>query len=215
MENPGPGSRQSGIGLLSGWVCDAEVVELEIDGINATHRLEAAYGTDRADTVGICGDTDNGFGLLFNWNLLLLNADPPRDDDVFTVRALANGVEFGRATFTVTTLGCRISPGCHRRYGCRGLPHRRRRGPAGVAAGQPELRPVTPGRGTGADRTVTRPRLREPFMGLQSCGFGPGGLSGGMQGRFLTRFVGLAALSADSQTAGCGRQSSSPVRPPR
>ena len=31
LENPGPASFQSGIGLLSGWVCDAAVVELEIN----------------------------------------------------------------------------------------------------------------------------------------------------------------------------------------
>ena len=30
----------------------------------------AAYGTERLDTQAACGDTDNGFGLLFNWNLL-------------------------------------------------------------------------------------------------------------------------------------------------
>ena len=108
LENPGLASFQSGLGLLSGWVCEANVVvELEISGLDHTYRLEAAYGTDRADTEGVCGDgdTDNGFGLLFNWNLLLLDADPPRDTGVFTVRAVADGVEFGQATFTVTTLG--------------------------------------------------------------------------------------------------------------
>ena len=94
LENPGPASFQSGLGLVSGWVCDAEVVELEING---GIRLAAAYGTERADTEDVCGDTDNGFGLLFNWNLL--------GDGVHTVRALADGAEFGRATFTVTTLG--------------------------------------------------------------------------------------------------------------
>ena len=31
---------------------------------------QAAYGTDRADTAPVCGDRNNGFGLLFNWNLL-------------------------------------------------------------------------------------------------------------------------------------------------
>ena len=64
LEIPGPGSRQSGIGLLSGWVCEADVVTLEIvDG----PRIAAAYGTDRADTAGRCArTTDNGFGLLFN-----------------------------------------------------------------------------------------------------------------------------------------------------
>ena len=94
LENPEPASFQSGLGLVSGWVCEAERVELEING---GMRLAAAYGTDRADTEGVCADTDNGFGLVFNWNLL--------GDGVHTVRALADGVEFGRATFTVTTLG--------------------------------------------------------------------------------------------------------------
>ena len=93
LENPGPASFQSGIGLLSGWVCEAAVVELEING---GARIAAAYGTERADTAARCGDTDNGFGLLFNWNLL--------GDGVHTVVAVADDAEFGRATFTVTTL---------------------------------------------------------------------------------------------------------------
>ena len=100
LENPGPASFQSGIGLLSGWVCAAAVVELEING---GPRLTAAYGTDRADTAPVCGDRDNGFGLLFNWNLLGAGEH--------TVRALADGEEFGRATFTVTTLGVEFLQG--------------------------------------------------------------------------------------------------------
>ena len=94
LGNPGQASWRSGIGVISGWVCDAEVVELEING---TQRLEAAYGTERADTETVCGDRYNGFGLLFNWNRL--------GDGDHTIRALADGEEFGRATFTVTTLG--------------------------------------------------------------------------------------------------------------
>ena len=100
LENPGPASFQSGIGLLSGWVCAAAVVELEING---GARIAAAYGTARADTAAVCGDADNGFGLLFNWNLL--------GDGPHTVRALADGEEFGRATFTVTTLGVEFLQG--------------------------------------------------------------------------------------------------------
>ena len=102
LENPGPASFQSGIGLLSGWVCDAAVVELEING---GPRIAAAYGTDRADTAPVCGDRNNGFGLLFNWNLL--------GDGIHTVRAVADGDEFGRATFTVTTLGVEFLQGTH------------------------------------------------------------------------------------------------------
>ena len=94
LENPQPNSFQSGIGVISGWICDASIVEIEFDG---GPPFEAAYGTSRNDTQSICGDTDNGFGLLFNWNLL--------GDGVHTVRALADGVAFANVTITVTTLG--------------------------------------------------------------------------------------------------------------
>ena len=83
-------------------MCDAAVVKLEI---NDGPRLAAAYGTDRADTAPVCGDRDNGFGLLFNWNLL--------GDGDHTVRAWADGEEFGRATVIVTTLGVEFLQGTH------------------------------------------------------------------------------------------------------
>ena len=101
LENPFSGSFQSGIGLFSGWVCDASQVEIEING-DPPLTFMAGYGTDRIDTTGVCGDSNNGFGLLFNWNLL---GDGTRGGTQHTVRALADGVEFDRATFTVTTLG--------------------------------------------------------------------------------------------------------------
>ena len=93
LENPGAASFQSGIGLISGWVCDAEEVEIVLNG----EPQEAAYGTARLDTEAVCGDADNGFGLLFNWNLL--------GDGEHEVVALVDGVELDRATVTVTTLG--------------------------------------------------------------------------------------------------------------
>ena len=94
LENPAPDSFQSGFGLVSGWVCGAEKVEIEVDG---TDIFEAAYGTDRMDTAEICDDSNTGFGLRLNWNEF--------GDGEHTLRALADGEEFGRATFTVTTLG--------------------------------------------------------------------------------------------------------------
>ena len=94
LENPGAESFQSGIGVLSGWVCDAEEVEIEIGTLPVQ---VAAYGTERLDTEEICDDTDNGFGLLFNWNRL--------GDGEHTVVARVDEVELGRATVTVTTLG--------------------------------------------------------------------------------------------------------------
>ncbi len=102
LEIPSPGSFQSGIGLFSGWVCDASQIEIEI---NRT-RLQAGYGTIREDTAGVCGDTNNGFGLLFNWNLL--------GDGPHTVRAFADGLEFDSTTFTVTTLGTEFLTGIRR-----------------------------------------------------------------------------------------------------
>ena len=94
LENPSAGSFQSGVGLVSGWVCGAEQVEIEIDG---TETFKAAYGANREDTAERCDDSNTGFGLRLNWNEL--------GDGEHTVRALADGKELGRATFTVTTLG--------------------------------------------------------------------------------------------------------------
>ena len=93
LENPGAASFQSGIGVISGWTCDAEAVEIVLNG----EPQEAAYGTARLDTEAMCGDADNGFGLLFNWNLL--------GDGEHEVVAVVDGVELDRATVTVTTLG--------------------------------------------------------------------------------------------------------------
>ena len=104
LENPGPHSFQSGIGVISGWVCEAEAVTLEITPADGeVVELTAAYGTERADTVGACGDTDNGFGLLFNWNLLGAGEHE--------VVALADGEEVGRAVVRVTTLGAEFVRG--------------------------------------------------------------------------------------------------------
>lgn len=99
LENPAPDSYQSGIGVISGWLCEPGQVEITItdprDGWTTTQK--AAHGTSRGDTQGVCGDTDNGFGLTFNWNLL--------GDGEYEVVATVDGVEFGRAVATVTTLG--------------------------------------------------------------------------------------------------------------
>ena len=104
LENPGEGSAKSGIGVISGWVCDASRVELDING----NRVAAAYGTERGDTVAVCGDSNNAFALLVNWNLL--------GDGTHAVRALADGVEFGRAEFQVTTFGQEFLQGASGRY---------------------------------------------------------------------------------------------------
>ena len=98
LENPGPHSFQSGVSALWGWVCEAALVEIEIETEGgAVGQYLAEYGMERLDTRDTCGDADNGFVLLFNWNLL--GAGEHR------VTALADGMELGRALVRVTTVG--------------------------------------------------------------------------------------------------------------
>ena len=98
LENPGPNSFQSGVSALWGWVCDAEMVEIEIETAQGeVQPYLADYGMERLDTLDICGDTNNGFVLLVNWNSL--GAGEHR------VTTLVDGIELGRATVRVTTVG--------------------------------------------------------------------------------------------------------------
>jgi hypothetical protein len=105
LEIPDPGSHQSGIGVLSGWVCDASSVTVSIDG---GPPRQTAYGTSRADSTPVCGDGDNGFGILINWNLL--------GDGSHTAVAFADGVPFSQSTFSVTTLGTTFLSGVAAEY---------------------------------------------------------------------------------------------------
>ena len=93
LENPSEGSYTSGIYMFSGWACDAELIEIVINGGSG---LKAAYGTSRGDTAGICGDSDNGFGLLFNMSNL--------GTGEHTAVAFADGLEIGRSTFFIQRL---------------------------------------------------------------------------------------------------------------
>ena len=111
MESPQSGSFESGIGLIRGWVCQAEIVAIQIDG-GAIWQM--AYGTARADTVETCGDANNGFGYTINWNAV--------GDGVHNLRAFADGVEFANINFTVTTLGVEYLQGASAEYVLSGFP---------------------------------------------------------------------------------------------
>lgn len=91
LENPQPGSSQSGIGILSGWSCTGPISVL-LDGT----AYAAAYGTGRADAASACGGNANvGFGLLFNFNIL--------GNGNHTAQLRVNGVNVGGPVpFTVT-----------------------------------------------------------------------------------------------------------------
>ena len=94
LEVPSDGSFQSGIGFISGWVCEGSRVELLIDD---TSRLSVATGISRDDTEAFCGDTRNGFITQFNWNLI--------GEGQHTVSLIVDGEPLQTNTFTVTTLG--------------------------------------------------------------------------------------------------------------
>ena len=94
LENPSLGSAQSGLGVISGWACEAAEIVIELNGMP----LRAAYGTEREAAVERrCGHSDAGFSLLWNWN----NLGP----GTHTVRARIDGQEFANTTVRVTTFG--------------------------------------------------------------------------------------------------------------
>lgn len=94
LENPGYGAKLSGIGLISGWKCEGGSLTVRLNGGSP---ISLVYGGPRGDTAGVCGDSNNGFAIAFNWALL--------GDGTHTAVAYDNGVEFARSVFTVTTLG--------------------------------------------------------------------------------------------------------------
>src|SRR5262245_52965363 len=113
LENPQAGSFQSGIGVISGWVCTAAAVEIVIDN---GAPLQAGYGTTREDTRATCGDADNGFSLLWNWDL--------SGTGTHRVRAFVNGEQFADVTFTITTLGTEFLHGISGVYTLANFPQR-------------------------------------------------------------------------------------------
>ena len=101
LDIPSNGDKLSGIGLISGWKCEAngEITIVFNDGDPETASIPTKYGAPRGDTSSSCGDDDgnNGFYALWNWAIL--------GDGKHTVVAYDNGVEFARSTFSVTTAG--------------------------------------------------------------------------------------------------------------
>ena len=93
LEIPGPGTTLSGIGVISGWKCQANgPLTVSFDGGDA---LPLLYGSERPDVLdaGACASAEVGFVAIWNWSNL--------DDGEHTAVAYDNGVEFARSTFTV------------------------------------------------------------------------------------------------------------------
>ena len=162
LENPAPNSFQSGVGVISGWACEARRIEITF---NDGPPQEAAYGTSRGDTQGTCGDTDNGFGLLFNWNLL--------GDGIHTVQALADGVEFASVIVIVTTLGEEFLQGASRTFPLSDFPDSGASRTLRWQQGQQNfvLTDGSPGRGGGTSGTPPHV-LENPAPGSFQSGIG-------------------------------------------
>jgi len=100
LENPQPGGWEGGIGAITGWHCTSRSIEVRVDGVSLGL---AGAGTSRDDTIPVCGHSDTGFSLLFNYNLL--------QGGTHEVDAYADGVLFGSATFQIGYLGSEFLTG--------------------------------------------------------------------------------------------------------
>jgi hypothetical protein len=100
LETPQDGSAVSGIGYIRGWKCAATSVTFTIDN---SPPAPLPYGSERGDTQGVCGDTNNGFIAQYNWNLLPTGQH--------TIRVFDTGQQFAQATFTSTNLGTEFLTG--------------------------------------------------------------------------------------------------------
>ena len=102
LEIPGNGATVSGVGVISGWKCEAGG-DITIR-LNDGDSIPATYGLPRADTSGVCdNDGNNGFFSYTNWGNL--------GDGEHTAVAYDDGEEFARSTFQVTTLGTEFLTG--------------------------------------------------------------------------------------------------------
>ena len=80
-----PDTFESGISLIYGWHCTARSIQIQVDN---GPLLQAGSGTPRPDTASVCGHSDTGFGLTYNYNVLA-----PGNH---TVTAYADGVAFAK-----------------------------------------------------------------------------------------------------------------------
>ena len=103
---PGEGTTLSGVGVISGWKCEATgdlTVRFFADGspvsVAGIDTFPLLYGSARPDVrdAGACLDSDVGFVAIWNWGNL--------DDGEYTAVVYDDGVEFARSTFRVVTTG--------------------------------------------------------------------------------------------------------------
>jgi hypothetical protein len=94
LGTPVDGTVVSGVGVISGYHCTSKDIEVFIDGVTYG---KAGAGTQLLGTQGVCGRTDTGFSLLFNFNNL---TNGPHTFSVY-----ADGVLFDTNTATTFRSG--------------------------------------------------------------------------------------------------------------
>ena len=104
-ESPAAGSVQSGVGLIRGWACEAQQVSIAIDG---SDRIPIAWGTSRADTQGVCGDANNGYGMVIAWGLL--------GSGTHRLQTFVDDAPIGDVEFEVVTIGSEFETGLSGEY---------------------------------------------------------------------------------------------------
>jgi len=67
LGTPGEGSTVSGVGVISGYHCTSKNIDVQIDGVSIG---KAGAGTTLLGTQSVCGRTDTGYSLLYNFNNL-------------------------------------------------------------------------------------------------------------------------------------------------
>ncbi|CAI06419.1 hypothetical protein ebA570 [Aromatoleum aromaticum EbN1] len=105
LENPQPGSIESGIGLVSGWHCTAKEIVVSVDGVSLG---KSGVGSIRNDTESICGHPNTGFSLLYNYNI--------PQPGTHVIRVYADGALMETRTFTsIRSAGVPFMSGANKR----------------------------------------------------------------------------------------------------
>lgn len=96
LDIPAPHTTLSGIGVVSGWKCEAGELTVRFNG---GPPFPLVYGSRRTDVLdaGACDHADVGFMAIWNWGEL--------GDGTHMAVVYDDGVAFDRSTFDVVTTG--------------------------------------------------------------------------------------------------------------
>ena len=187
LENPGNGQHYSGIGVISGWKCEADGA-LTVR-FNGGAPLPLAYHNERADTASVCGDANNGFVAIWNWGNI--------GDGEHTAVVYDDGVEFARSTFTVGTAGTAFIRGAQASVTVQDFPSPGERQEFEWNQSTQHLEMVSPDRTVvaGTGRQSPGATLENPTHGLNYSGIGVvSGWKCEADGTLTVRFNGGAPL---------------------